>query len=192
MTTKLDVILVGGASHVGKTQFASALANRLGFEHVCTDDLGRHPERPWETRSDAVCELYQTVSPETLHWLLRIHHQNIWPAVEQRLAEARIGARPVVLEGNALRPELVQEQMVQGTVALCLTAPDHVLRDRIWTSSGYDAATPEERTRIRSFLGRTLLDKKAMEDAAKRDGVPLVDATDHKTLHAWAEAIVTG
>lgn len=189
MTTNLDVILIGGASHVGKTRIAAQLAQRLGWRCVSTDDLGRHPGRPWESPTEAVQEMYQTLSPETLHWLLRIHHQNIWASIEQQLAEARIGGLPIVLEGNALRPELMHQQMISGTRAVCLTAPEALLRDRIWTACGHDQAAPELRKQVRSFLGRSLIDNKVMSEAAQRHGVEVINVANPVALTRWMESL---
>lgn len=133
--------------------------------------------------------MYQTLSAETLHWLLRIHHQNIWPSVEQRLAEARIGGQPIVLEGNALRPELMHKQMMVGTRAVCLTAPEALLRDRIWTTSGHDQASTDLRGRVRSFLGRSLIDNKVMAQAAQRHGVEMINVANPVALTRWMESL---
>lgn len=41
------VILIGGASHTGKSTLAQALASHLGWNYRSTDKLARHPGRPW-------------------------------------------------------------------------------------------------------------------------------------------------
>jgi 2-phosphoglycerate kinase len=43
------VVLIGGTSNVGKSTVAQAVAERLGFEYLSTDELARHPGRPWRT-----------------------------------------------------------------------------------------------------------------------------------------------
>ena len=52
------VVLIGGTSHVGKSTVARALATSLGFRHVSTDRLARHPGRPWTTTRPHVREHY--------------------------------------------------------------------------------------------------------------------------------------
>ena len=41
------VILIGGSSHTGKSTAAREIAGRLGWSHLSTDSLARHPGRPW-------------------------------------------------------------------------------------------------------------------------------------------------
>ena len=186
----MDVVLIGGASHTGKSMIGRQLADRLGWAHVCTDDMARHPGRPWGDAPDAVAELYRTVSAATLHWLLRIHHQNIWTSIELKLAEARLGARPIVLEGNALRPELLKRHVLPGTEAICLVGSDALLRDRIWTSSGYPETTEDHRRQIDAFVGRTLIDNRAMRDAANKNGILALSVDDTNAVGDWVERVI--
>lgn len=185
MATCLDVILIGGAAFVGTSHLAQRLAERLGWDTTSTDTIGRHPGMPWDGATEAVAELYGTVSAETLHWLLRIHHQNIWPAIEVRLAEARISGRPLILEGDALRPEHMQGQVMPGTEVVCLTASEAALRDRIWSASRHTEADSALRRQIRAYLDRTLLDNQTMVDMARRHGVPVIDSGDTAAVDQW-------
>lgn len=41
------VILLGGTSHAGKSTLARAVASSLGWRTLSTDQLARHPGRPW-------------------------------------------------------------------------------------------------------------------------------------------------
>ena len=50
----MKVILIGGSSHVGKSTVSQSLATRLGFSHVSTDNLARHPGRPWKRAPEKV------------------------------------------------------------------------------------------------------------------------------------------
>lgn len=61
-------ILVGGSSHVGKSTFARTLASTRGWELISTDDLGRHPGRPWPSVRPQVAEYYASLTDETIHY----------------------------------------------------------------------------------------------------------------------------
>ncbi len=41
------VILIGGSSHVDKSTLAQSLTAKLGWNYLSTDNLARHPGRPW-------------------------------------------------------------------------------------------------------------------------------------------------
>ena len=47
MSGGIKVLLIGGTSHVGKSTIAKRLAAQLGWNHLSTDQLARHPGRPW-------------------------------------------------------------------------------------------------------------------------------------------------
>ncbi len=51
MASEIKVLLIGGTSHVGKSTLAARLASSLGWSTRSTDQLARHPGRPW--RDDA-------------------------------------------------------------------------------------------------------------------------------------------
>ena len=42
----IRVLLIGGPSHTGKSTLAETLAAELGWNHVSTDSMARHPGRP--------------------------------------------------------------------------------------------------------------------------------------------------
>ncbi len=50
----LRVILIGGSSNVGKSILAQSLALKLGWSHISTDSLARHPGRPWKAEPKTV------------------------------------------------------------------------------------------------------------------------------------------
>ena len=48
------LLLIGGASHVGKSTMAQSISNfvagsSLGYNYISADNLARHPGRPWQT-----------------------------------------------------------------------------------------------------------------------------------------------
>ena len=80
----LNVILVGGSSHVGKSAMSKALASKLGWDHVSTDSLARHPGRPWKPAPEKVPEHvtrhYLCLSvDELVEDVLHHYRVNVWP-----------------------------------------------------------------------------------------------------------------
>ena len=178
----LRVILIGGTSHVGKSALSEALAAVLGWEHLSTDSLARHPGRPWKPAVEEVpghvAEHYLTLSVEELiEDVLRHYRVNVWPKVEEIIASRSDGssATGIVLEGSALWPELVPVLDFDKAAALWLTADDEVLRQRIYAGSLYISKSVYERMMIDKFLERTLVYNARMVAAVNRQGFTLVD-----------------
>ena len=110
----MRVVLIGGSSHVGKSSLAESLAANLGWTHISTDSLARHPGRPWkphpEKVPDDVAEHYLSLSvDELITDVLRHYRVNVWPRVEAIVASHidKTSTARIVLEGSALWPEFV-------------------------------------------------------------------------------------
>ena len=58
----LRVVLIGGTSHVGKSTASELLAGTLGWAHVSTDSLARHPGRPWKPAPEKVPITWQSTT----------------------------------------------------------------------------------------------------------------------------------
>ena len=107
----LRVILVGGSSHVGKSTLSGSLAAELGWTHVSSDTLARHPGRPWkpepEKVPDNVAEHYLSLSVDDLLRDVLCHYRvNVWPKVEAIVAPYSndTSSAGVIVEGSALWP----------------------------------------------------------------------------------------
>ena len=108
MSLPTKVLLIGGTSHTGKSTAAQRLAQQLGWDLLSTDQLARHPGRPW--RADGsdlppdVISHYSEHTPEQLFDAVLDHYQrNVWPIVVA-LITCRVRNRydrPLVLEGSA-------------------------------------------------------------------------------------------
>ena len=67
---RAKLILIGGTSHVGKSTVGRRLAEDLGWNYLSTDQLARHPGRPWRADGgqipDDVAEHYSSLSVSDL------------------------------------------------------------------------------------------------------------------------------
>lgn len=167
-------LLLTGTSHAGKSTLAAGLADTLGWPIVATDKLGRHPGRPWPAPPAPVDQFYDRLDPDSIHWFLRVHHQNMAPGLQRRIAEA---AAPAILEGAALRPEIFAPHLPQGWRACCLTAPDAVLTQRIHSASAYAAQAPRRQRILDAFLDRSLRENAALTAAAAQAGMLVIDTS---------------
>ena len=178
----LKVILIGGSSHVGKSTVSVSLAAKLGWIHISTDSLARHPGRPWRTAPeevpDHVAEHYLSLSIDKLiEDVLRHYRTNVWPRIEEIVTRHLndTSTTGMVLEGSALLPELAMNLDIDKIVAVWLTASEEVFRQRIQEGSLYCRKSPREQLMIDKFLERTLAYNALLVNAVNRHGFILVD-----------------
>ena len=181
-------ILIGGTSHVGKSTLAGTLAGSLGRELISTDALGRHPGRPWPSVRPEVAEYYASLTDETIHWFLKVHHENMWPRIRQIIDNHRQRAQPFVLEGAALRPEYVAELEAGSVTAVFLYADDDFLRQRMLDEARRDEAYDEKAAIIEKFIERSLRENRQMLEAARTANIRCVDVAVPGALDALVQA----
>jgi 2-phosphoglycerate kinase len=179
--SQLRVVLIGGSASVGKSTLAASLAGRLGWPCLSTDQLARHPGRPWKTSQrsvpEHVAEHYLSLSVEELVEDVLRHYQGMWPGIEaiiRKHAEERSAGR-LILEGSALWPELVATLDCGCVGAVWLTASDELFRARITQMSGFEESSVRERRMVEKFLERTWLYDQQMKEAAERLGLAPLD-----------------
>lgn len=182
LSPDLRVILIGGSSHVGKSTVSESLASALGWDHVSTDSLARHPGRPWkpapEKVPDHVAKHYLCLSVgELVEDVLHHYRVNVWPKVEAIIVQYSTDPSKtgIVLEGSALWPEFVASLDLDKLAAVWLTASEEVFRQRIHAGSLYSSKSPRERMMIDKFLERTLAYNARMVDVVSQRGFILID-----------------
>ena len=178
------ILLIGGSSHVGKSTLAESLATTLGWRHISTDSLARHPGRPWASPPhgvpDHVAEHYLDLSvDELMEDVLRHYELNVWPNVEAIIASHLNDPTTtgLVVEGSALWPDFASNLDFTKVAAIWLTASDEVFKQRIRVNSRYKSKSPRERTLIDKFLERSLAYDKRMVESVNRLGFVLLDVS---------------
>ncbi|QRY68479.1 hypothetical protein JVX98_09440 [Ensifer sp. PDNC004] len=177
-------ILIGGTSHVGKSTLAGTLARSLSRELISTDALGRHPGRPWPSLRPEVAEYYASLTDETIHWFLKVHHENMWPRIRQIIDSHQERGQPFVLEGAALRPEYVAALEPGSIIALFLHADDDFLRRRMMDEARRDEAYDEKAAIIEKFIERSLRENREMLEAAQTANIRCIDVAVPGALDA--------
>ncbi|MCD4738302.1 MAG: 2-phosphoglycerate kinase [Anaerolineae bacterium] len=179
---KLRVILIGGTSHVGKSTLAHSIALKLGWRHISTDKLARHPGRPWrmkpKTVPEHVAEHYLSLSVDELITDVLLHYKNnVWPMIESLVVShsTDLSTDCLVMEGSALWPELVVSLKLDNISAIWLTANNDLFEKRIYNESQYKEKTLREKAMIDKFLKRTLVYNERMMDAVNRIGLLSLD-----------------
>jgi 2-phosphoglycerate kinase len=187
------VVLIGGTSHAGKSSLARALADRLGYEALSTDQLARHPGRPWR-RGDIpvpphVAEHYSTLAPDALIDSVMRHYDGMWPMVRElvlrRAADAT--AAGLVLEGSALLPAHVVALDRDDVAALWLTADEALLAARMHAESRYLEADADARNLIDAFLERTRRYQRLTVDTLQQLGLQSLEVRAGEPIDAVAD-----
>jgi 2-phosphoglycerate kinase len=164
MIDRPKLILIGGASHTGKSTLARSLADQFNWNYCSTDKLARHPGRPWQTQltdiPQHVVDHYQLLSAtELVEDVLNHYRQNVWPQIEQIVnnAATNIAESGTTIEGSALLPELVNTLKFANIATVWLTASNEFLRHRIYLSSQYASKSQFEQMLIDKFWERNCL-----------------------------------
>ncbi|WP_043612674.1 AAA family ATPase [Ensifer sp. ZNC0028] len=185
-------ILIGGTSHVGKSTLAGTLARSLSRELISTDALGRHPGRPWPTVRPEVAEYYASLTDETIHWFLKVHHENMWPRIRQIVDSHRERGQPFVLEGAALRPEYVAELEAGSVTAVFLYADDDFLRQRMLDEARRDERYEQKAGIINKFIERSLRENRDMLESARAADIRCIDVAVPGAVEAVAQEFSAG
>lgn len=182
-------LLITGTSHVGKTTLAALLSAKWDVELLHTDKMGRHPGRPWPKVKPFIGEFFGKLSAETVFQFLLIHHQNMWRYVEPLIQKKVSEAKGFVFEGCALRPEYIAPLLSESLQAICLTADDAFITDRIHASSTFETLSAEHQRIVSAFIDRSLRDNALQVEKAAEFGIPCIDAGDPSALqsleHDW-------
>jgi len=148
---------------VGKSCLGRALATDLGWDLQSTDELARHPGRPWQNagpdQPEAVTDYFTSRSDTQLIDDLWLHYrQNVWP-IARAIVACRLNNEfdsPLVLEGSAVLPELIHELSDVEASSLWLVANENLISERIRQESSYEKRVERERSLIDTFTRRAV------------------------------------
>jgi 2-phosphoglycerate kinase len=158
------ILLIGGASHTGKSTLARSLGEHFNWNYCATDKLARHPGRPWQPQftdipKHVVDHYYLLSATELIEDVVNHYHQNVWPQIAEIVTTQVIDRQDqgTIIEGSALLPELVNTLKLDNITRIWLTASDEFLRQRIYLSSQYSSKSTEEKMLIDKFWERNCL-----------------------------------
>ncbi len=195
------VLLIGGASGVGKSTAAPTIAQRFGSSWLGVDDLRLAFERSHVTLPQGTEALYffletpnvGRLPPERLCKGLIGVGEVMSPAIEVIIESHVDHAAPIVIEGDSILPALltrpsVQDRAAGGRVrAVFVVEPDEgmVLANIVGRGRGMDGWSEEEvRIRARAYW----LYGQWLAEEAHRHGLPVVEPRPWDTL---SQRIVT-
>jgi len=189
MLDEHKLLLIGGASHVGKSTLAQSLADHFRWNYCSTDKLARHPGRPWQARSEEipkhVANHYLLLSAdELIEDVLHHYRKNVWPLIEAIVTSHATdpSSGKMIIEGSALLPELVITLNLNNIFAIWLTSSNEFLRRRIYTASQYETKSSYEKMLVDKFLERNRLYNDRIIDAVHQLRLVSLDVEDIPTV----------
>jgi 2-phosphoglycerate kinase len=135
-------------------------------------------------RSPQVAEYYSRLSDDTIHWFLKVHHENLWPRIEQIIEDRRRRPEPFVLEGAALRPEYIAPIEVGDVSPVLLYGENDLLRQRMIEGSRCENAARTSADIISKFIERSIRENDELLKAANEIGIRCVDVAVPGALDA--------
>ncbi|MCP4753660.1 MAG: 2-phosphoglycerate kinase [Proteobacteria bacterium] len=178
MGGKNKILLIGGASHMGKSRIAKFLASHLGWSYRSTDKLARHPGRPWQEKQkevpEHVADHYLLLpADELINSVLRHYGETVGPLFEDIVTSHATdqAADNLVMEGSAILPELVVTFRFDNIAAVWLTASNEFIRRRIYAASQYKTKSRREKTMVDKFLTRNQLFNERIVETVNRFGL---------------------
>ncbi len=199
ISTDTKVILLGGTSHTGKSTLARRLADALGWRLISTDQLARHPGRPWRSDGQALPDdvvAYYGERPleNQLDSVLKHYRSNVWP-----IADAIVRSHlnnpydpGLVFEGSAILPEAVTAAGYAGVTAFWLSAPEAVIAERIAIESELRTSPESARRLIEAFTARALACNQVIMEGAARTGQRFEALNDAADLETFAVEVLEG
>ena len=180
-------LFISGTSHAGKSTLARRIGQTLNWPVFSTDRMGRHPGRPWEKAPPHVLEFYERMSAEAIHTFLQHHHLNMWPGIMRLIDDHQHRAAPFVLEGAALRPKYLTDVAAD---AVCLTATDNFLRQRIYDASSYITQTTQQQAITDAFVDRSLRENELLQKEAIATQVTCLNVSDQDEVDRFFDAFI--
>src|SRR4051812_18150537 len=126
-----DVLLIGGASGVGKPRLATALSRRFGLPLSAVDDFQVVLEVMTTPQQQPALHFWRTLPDPSSVSAQEIHEQGLeildvmLPALEAVIEDHLADERPAIMEGDFIHPALAVPDRFRGRVrGVFLGEPD--------------------------------------------------------------------
>lgn len=174
---KGNTLLIGGTSHLGKTTLAKQLAGTLQAELISTDQLARHPGRPWKASIDLipdhVVRHYEELGVDELIKDVSTHYLNQWPAIKTLIEISQ--ASTLIIEGSAIGPSWVAEHLTERIKGIWLVATPGLIQERIYHNSQYAQRSRREQFLIDKFCQRSIRFNELVMAEVKQYSLPYLE-----------------
>ena len=182
-----QVLLLGGASGVGKSSLSYPLAKHLGLNLIEVDDFQVALEKLSTPEQQPLLHFWRTHWDEFSAWSdqqhlahsIQVSREVFQPALESIIVNHLRGERPVILEGDFLLPELAVFERFDGEANVGRVRGLFVYEDEAQIAANYlnrEAEEQSERAHSSFLYSQWLCSE------CERLGVPSVSARPWGTL----------
>lgn len=199
MFRDIKVILIGGSPMSGKTTLALKLASKYEYGCISTDDIGEiistvsdiNPMKDLDYR-----EYYVNKSIEDLITETSLYHQKLWPSIRHLIEIHSTWSSPIIIEGWALYPQLVEDIKADNIRIIWLVADEAVLEQRLRSQKDFYKGSSDEETMITNYLGRSIWHNSTIANQINElnnngNGIRVTKDLDEETLVKKAIEILT-
>jgi len=156
MMTK--VILIGGSPMTGKSTVAMALASELKWACLSADDIGEVLQTVTNInpmRGQNYSDYYMNTDKEQLIEDIKKYHAQIKPAIKRLIDIHRTWSTPIIIEGWALYPDIMDDLETEAVKSVWLIADKQLLETRLKSNASFykNAGDPEKM--IENYLFRS-------------------------------------
>ena len=154
----IKVILIGGSPMSGKTTLAIKLAAKYEYGCISTDDIGEiigtvsevNPMKDFDYR-----EYYVSKSIEDLINDISLYHRRLWPSIKHLIEIHSAWSTPIIIEGWALYPKLVESIKNDSLRTIWLVPDEDVLEQRLISHNDFYRGSSDEKEMITNYLRRS-------------------------------------
>ena len=154
------VILIGGSPMTGKSTVAVAIASKLKYPCISTDDIGEalqtiaplNPMQDKDYRNYYENTPLSQLSDDTLQY-----HKAVEPAIQRLIDIHSTWGNSIIIEGWALYPKCIQPLNSDKTSSVWLIANDELLEARLMSMSDFLDGTAAQNYLLRSKWHNNLL-----------------------------------
>lgn len=189
MSMMRKTLLIGGTSHLGKSTLAQQLADTLSAELISTDQLARHPGRPWKASIDFipphVIEHYEQLNVDELIEDVLAHYQKQWPTIQGLIEDST--SPFLIIEGSAIGPSWVVEHLSERIKGIWLVAASELVQTRIYQNSQFEERSSREKLLIDKFCRRSIQFNELIKAGATRFSLPYLEVDFNTTRTALVQ-----
>ncbi len=159
MYKNIKVILIGGSPMSGKTTLAIKLAAKYEYACVSTDDIGEivgtvadvNPMKGYDYR-----EYYVNNSIADLINYTSRYHRILWPSIKHLIEVHSTWSTPIIIEGWALYPKLVNAIESENVKTIWLVSDKDILEKRLVDDRDFYKGASSEKAMITNYLQRSI------------------------------------
>lgn len=153
------VILIGGSPMCGKSTVSKVLASRLGWACISADDIGEILQTAIDINPMKGQKYTEYYSEHTVSELIEdtvSYHKKLIPAVLRLIDIHSTWGEPIIIEGWALYPEIMNEIENQSVKSVWLIANKSLFENRFLNNIEFYQLAVNPKTMKENYLYRSL------------------------------------